>query len=398
MAAFNSNSSASPTSPSAGAKPTVAIIGGGIIGLAIGWRLASAGCAVDIYEKGRAGNGATHAAAGMLAACVEVEPSEEALLPLTRASQELWPEFARDLEAASGMSVGYRGEGTLVVAPNRDDAEQLRFTYDLYRRLGLPIEWLNAAEALRREPMLHPRLAAACYSPADHQVDNRLVAPALIEAFDRAGGRLHENTSVDSIDIDGHTARGLVVDGRRRDADIVVLAAGAWSRGIPGLPVEAKPPVRPVKGQLIALGMDAASPLIRHVVWAPKAYLVPRLDGRLVIGATTEERGFDTTITAGGMLALLDGAWRVLPGIEELPVIEQWVGFRPGSRDDAPILGPSPVDRLVLATGHHRNGILLTPVTADAVSDYILTGRISDTIAGFGLDRFKRKTRESAAS
>ena len=174
-------------------------------------------------------------------------------------------------------------------------------------------------------------------------------------------------------------------------ADTTVLAAGAWSRAIPGLPDLARPPVRPVKGQMAALRMDPDEPLLRHVVWTPSVYLVPRRDGRLVIGATVEERGFNTDLTAGGVMSLIEGAWRTLPGIEELPIDELWVGFRPGSRDDAPILGPSGLDGLVLATGHHRNGILLTPVTADAISDHILTGRTAEVIRPFGLDRFVRK-------
>jgi glycine oxidase len=378
-------------------KPRIILIGGGVIGLAIGWRLAAAGCAVAIFERGPAGRGATWAAAGMLAAGIETEPSEETLLPLTRLSQSLWPGFARELETASGIAVDLRSEGTLSVALTRDDVEQLRFTYELHRRLGLPMEWLTGSQALQREPLLHPRLAAACFSPEDGQVDNRLVASALIEAFRRAGGTLHENAGVDEIDMAAGRVTGVAVQGTRHAADIVVLAAGAWSRGIPGLPVLARPPVRPVKGQMLALAMDPASPLLRHVVWAPKSYMVPRRDGRLIIGATTEERGFDDSMTAGGLLALLDGAWRALPGIEELPIQEMWAGFRPGSRDDAPILGPSGVDGLVLATGHHRNGILLAPVTADAVADYILTGVIPEAIQDFGLDRFRRvEARHSA--
>jgi glycine oxidase len=147
---------------------------------------------------------------------------------------------------------------------------------------------------------------------------------------------------------------------------------------------------------MLALRMDAAMPLVRHVLWTPRVYLVPRSDGRLIVGGTVEERGFDSALTAGGIFALLEGAWRAVPGIEDLPIEEMWVGFRPGSRDDAPILGPSGIDGLVLATGHYRNGILLTPVTAEAVSHYILTSEIAKAIRPFGIDRFAAKVREGA--
>ena len=167
-----------------------------------------------------------------------------------------------------------------------------------------------------------------------------------------------------------------------------VLAAGAWSRGIGGLPPDRRPPVRPVKGQMLSLRMDAAAPLLSHVLWAPGAYLVPRRDGRLIVGGTVEEKGFDDTITAGGMLTLLEAAWRAVPAIEELPIEETWVGHRPGSRDDAPILGRGPLQGLVYATGHHRNGILLAPVTADTVARLVLDDIVEPAIAPFGLERF----------
>ena len=180
----------------------------------------------------------------------------------------------------------------------------------------------------------------------------------------------------------------MLEDGTSVAADIVVLAAGAWSRGVAGVPADGRPPVRPIKGQMLALRMDPRTPLLRHVVWAPGAYLVPRRDGRLIIGATVEERGFDDTVTAGGVLTLLDAAWRAVPALEELPIDEIWVGHRPGSRDDAPILGPGPLDKLFYATGHHRNGILLTPVTADAMARLILDDVVDPAIAPFGLERF----------
>lgn len=367
-----------------------------MIGLAIGWRLASAGCPVEIFERGDAGHGASWAAAGMLAAGIEAEPGEGSLYALNRLSQELWPGFAAELEAASGMPVGYRDEGTLVVALTRDDAAQLRFHYDYQCSLGIPLEWLSGAEARRREPHLHPNLAAAVFSARDHQVDNRQMAVALRRAFLSSGGRLHEHAPVSAIESANGRVNAIRLDDKRHAADIVVLAAGAWSSEIAGLPLNAKPPVRPVKGQMLALRMDAKAPLLRHVLWGPRAYLVPRGDGRLIVGGTTEERGFDASLTAGGIFALLEGAWRALPGIEELAIDEMWVGFRPGSRDDAPMLGPTPVDGLVLATGHHRNGILLTPVTADAVSRFILCGEVDEAIRPFAIDRFAATVKEEA--
>jgi len=376
--------------------PRVAVIGAGVIGLSIGWRLAAAGCAVDIFERGEAGHGASWAAAGMLAAGIEAEPGEDRLYALNRRSQELWPGFAADLEATSGLAVGYRGEGTLVAALTRDDAAQLRFHYEYQRGLGIALEWLSAAEARRREPHLSPHLAAAVFSPRDHQVDNRRVVTALRRAYLSAGGRLHEHAPVDAVETASGRAAALRIGEARHDADVIVLAAGAWSSAISGLPRQAMPPVRPVKGQMLALRMDPGAPLLRHVLWSPKAYLVPREDGRLIIGATSEERGFDPSLTAGGVFALLEGAWRALPGIEELAIDEMWVGFRPGSRDDAPMLGPSPVEGLVLATGHHRNGILLTPVTADAVSRFILRGEVDEVIRPFAIDRFAATAMEGA--
>ena len=366
----------------------MAIVGAGVCGLGIGWRLAEAGCAVTVFERGEAGRGATWAAAGMLAAGVETEPGEERLLDLTRESQRLWPDFAREVEAASGLSVDYRDEGTLVVALNRDDVERLRFNFEFQRGLGLELDWLTGAEARRREPYLRAGTAAAVFSRHDHQVDNRKVAAALKTALLNAGGVLLEHASVTGLDIEGGRVAGVMVGETRHAADIVVLAAGAWSRDIPGLPEAARPPVRPLKGQMLALRMDAKAPILTHVLWAPGVYLVPRKDGRLLIGATTEEKGFDPSLTAGGVFALLEAAWRALPTVEELAIDEMWVGFRPGSRDDAPILGPTPVDGLVLATGHHRNGILLAPVTAAAISHYILKGEVPASIRGFAIGRF----------
>jgi glycine oxidase len=370
------------------ALPRVAIIGAGVSGLGVGWRLAEAGCPVTVFERGAAGRGASWAAAGMLAAGLEAEPGEERLLALNLESQRLWPEFRDRLEAAAGTKIGYRDEGTLSVAFTRDDALRLRFAFEFQQGLGIGVEWLGGFEARRLEPQLRPGLAGAVLSRNDHQVDNRRLVLALKSAFLAAGGRLREQVEVGALDVEAERVRGVIAGGEFHPADAVVLAGGAWSAGLDGLPAVARPPVRPVKGQMLALRADPAQPPLRHVLWAPKGYLVPRDDGRLVVGGTVEERGFDAGLTAGGVLALLEAAWRALPMIEELPIDEFWTGFRPTSRDDAPILGPTPVEGLFVATGHHRNGILLAPLTAHAVSEAVLTGRVPEIIRDFTIDRF----------
>ena len=373
---------------SGGKVPRVVIIGAGVVGLGIGWRL---GCraAVMIFDRGKAGMGSSHAAAGMLAACCEAEPGEEALVALGRESQARWPDFAEELQRVSGIDVDLRREGTLVLALTADDQAEIAHRLEFQRQLGLPLEWLSAAQTRAREPRLAGKIGGALFSPQDHQVDNRKLAQALRIAAEGAGAKILEERPVKEIVVQGGRARGVVLeDGTIIPADIVVLAAGAWSRGIGGLPPDRRPPVRPVKGQMLALRMDAAAPLLSHVVWAPGAYLVPRRDGRLIVGATVEEKGFDNTITAGGMLTLLEAAWRAVPAVEELPIEEIWVGHRPGSRDDAPILGPGPLEGLFYATGHHRNGILLAPVTADAMARLILDNVVDSAIKPFGLERF----------
>jgi glycine oxidase len=370
-------------------KPNVAIIGAGVIGLGIAWRLAMRGVPVAVFDKGACGAGASHAAAGMLAACAEAEPGEEALVTLGRASQARWPAFAAELKQASGVDVGLRPEGTLVVALTSDDQARLNHQLVFQQKLGLPLQWITAAETRRREPHLAGKLAGAVFSPEDTQVDNRKLAAALRIAAEAAGARISEQQAVKTISNDAGRIDGIVLaDGRKVAADVVVLAAGAWSRSIDGLAPELRPPVRPIKGQMLALRMDPAAPLLTHVVWAPGAYLVPRLDGRLLVGATVEEKGYDTSLTAGGILTLLEAAWRVVPAVEELPIDEMWVGHRPGSRDDAPILGTGLIDGLIYATGHHRNGILLTPITADAIAELVLDGAADPAIRPFSIERF----------
>ena len=369
-------------------RPSVAIIGAGVVGLGIAWRLAGR-ATVTVFDRGKAGSGASHAAAGMLAACCEAEPGEEALIALGRESQARWPAFAEELLRVSGIDVELRREGILHLALTADDQAEIAQRLEFQRQLDLPLEWLSAAATRAREPHLAGKIAGALFSPEDHQVDNRKLVQALRGAAEKAGATICEHRPVKEIVVQGGRAKGVLLqDETIAAADIVVLAAGAWSRGIGGLPPDRQPPVRPLKGQVLTLRMDAAAPLISHVVWAPGAYMVPRRDGRLIVGATVEEKGFDETITAGGVLTLLEAAWRAIPAVEELPIEEICVGHRPGSRDDAPILGRGPLEGLFYATGHHRNGILLAPVTADAMAHLILDDVVEPAIKPFGLERF----------
>ncbi len=382
----------------------IVIIGGGICGLGIGWHLARAGRAVCVVERGEANMAATWAAAGMLAPQAEAEHAEEALLPLAMESRAMWADYAADLQQASGIDVDYRTEGTLVVALDRDDREHLEHRFAYFRDLGLGVDWLSGYEARQKEPYLARGITGAIYSPLDHQVDNRRVAVALKAAYLAAGGTLREQTEVDEILVSGGRVTGVRIGDEKIAAEAVVDAAGAWARNVPGMPEAGRPPVRPLKGQMLSVRMATDAPILRHVVWGPgnsivpSIYLAPKSDGRLIVGATVEEMGFDTDLTAGGLFELLRSAWEALPGIYDLPVTESWAGLRPASRDDAPILGPTPVEGLVMATGHHRNGILLAPITARAVGDYLLTGRVADIIRPFLLDRFTAVSADTLAT
>lgn len=378
-------------------RPRTAIIGAGVNGLAIAWRLAQAGCEVDVYDRGVAGGGATWSSAGMLAASAEAEPGEERLVALARETQAMWPGFAEELRAAAGMDPGYRETGLIVAAMNRDEAAKLEFDHNLQRDLGLDTHWLSAAEIRRHEPHLRNGVVGGIHSPGDHQADNRVLAQALLAAARNAGARVHEHTPVQGLDLAQSRARGVWVADDLVPAEAVVVAAGAWTPDLAGLPEAVRPPVRPIKGQMLSLRMDPARPLVHHILWAPAVYMVPRADGRLLIGGTVEERGLNTDMTAGGVYALLEAAWRAVPAIEDLAIDEMWVGFRPGSRDDAPILGDTAVDGLWLATGHHRNGILFAPLTADALSREILSGERIPELAPFRPERFGRDGAAEAA-
>ena len=371
----------------------IIIIGGGVIGLGIGWQLAKAGAAVTIHERGQVGRGASWAAGGMLGPIAEAHIDELDLLKLSNQSLARYPEWVDELESEAEMSIGYRAEGTLIIGIEPDDTYQLRHAYTLYQDLGLNVEWLSGQAAREIEGALSPYVTAAIRCETDHQVDNRLMVQALLYAYQLRGGMLHQHSSVERIVIENGTATGVQTADGFQGADVCILAAGCWSAQISGLPETMIPPVRPVKGQMLALQMREGI-MISNVIRTVKArypmpvYLVPRTDGRLVIGATTEELGFDTDLIVGGIYELLHGAFEAVPAIYKLPLIETWTGLRPGSSDNAPILGKTPVENLIYATGHYRNGILLTPITAYEISTLVRTGEVSEIIAPFHLDRF----------
>jgi glycine oxidase len=366
------------------AQRPVCIVGGGVIGLAIGWELARQGKAVLLLERDRVGRAASWASAGMLAPDAEIQFEEPELYQFSKESLRRWPDYAQALEAASGLSVDLRTEGALMVAPDRDSAEAYRRIYRFAKEQGLKVAWLNGEEALALEPFLAPRLVGAIHAPETYQVDNRRLVKALRIAFEKAGGQIREQTAVVAVEPDARRPAVRTAKGERMEAEVVILAAGAWSGEIEGLGW--KPPLRPVKGQVIVLTMEPPFGL-RYVVRGPDAYLVPKRDGRLIVGATMEEMGFDTRVTAGGLYRLLEGAWELVPGIYDLSVQEILAGLRPGTRDNLPLLGYG-APGIVLATGHYRHGILLTPITAQEIARLVLTGETSDWLTPFSPERF----------
>jgi glycine oxidase len=366
----------------------VAIVGGGVIGLSIAWRLAAAGLKVAVFERDEVGSGASLAATGMLAAATELEPGGADLLALALESQRAWPRFRDELEAQAGLGIDYRAEGTLTVAIGRDEVDRLRFRHELQARHGLATRWLDGAAARALEPALRPSVAAGIFCAEDHQVDPRRLVPALRRAAAARGATICEQLPVLSLDIAGGRVGGVVTSHGRCRASTVVIANGAWAGSGDVLGDAIAVPVRPLKGQALALRATARTGVPAHVVWTEQVHLAPKAGGRLLVGATVEECGFYPAVTAGAVLALLDGARRALPSVEDMEIEAVWTGFRPTSDDDAPILGVTPIAGLVLATGHHRNGILLAPVTAQAIRDLVTAGEMAGAATHFGLARF----------
>jgi glycine oxidase len=360
--------------------PDVLVIGAGVIGLASAWRLAQQGLDVEVVDP-EPGSGASVVAAGMLAPVTEARLGEEALLELAMASWARWPDFAAELTKATERDVGYRADGTVVVALDADDRAALADLADRQRSMGLAVDDLAASELRRLEPALAPPVRRGVRAAGERSVDPPALVDALLQAAVDAGVRLRRRRVTGLLLSGGDTASGVELEGGDRvSAGLVVLAAGTWSGLLDStpagsLPAGVRPPVRPVKGQVVTLRQRPGDTVVHHTVrgyvHGAVVYLVPRDDGRVVCGATVEERGWDATVTAGGAYELLRDVLALFPGLDEAELAGVRAGFRPGTPDDLPVIGHTEVNRLITATGHYRNGILLTPITAEAVAGLV---------------------------
>jgi|HubBroStandDraft_6_1064221.scaffolds.fasta_scaffold15221_2 glycine oxidase len=350
----------------------VVVAGGGVVGLAIAWRAATVGFSVVVVDPG-AGDAASLVAAGMLAPVSESTFGEDALLRLNLLALRRFPAFAAELEQASGQSVGLRQDGTLAVACDLGDLAALGRMTAFRRSAGLDAEDLDSGACRRLEPFLGPGVRGGVRCAGDWSVDNRRYVAALREAMRAAGVRVLRGRVIE-VRATGGRARGVrIADGESGtvDGDAVVVAAGCWSGAIKGLPEALREVVRPVKGQLLRLRAPAGMPpflshTVRATVRGAEVYLVPRTDGEVIVGATSEERGYDRAVTAGAVHDLLRDATSVVPVVSELNLAETCAGLRPGTPDNGPVLGAAGPAGLLIATGHYRNGILLSAATADA--------------------------------
>lgn len=368
----------------------VIVVGAGVIGLSCAWRCAQAGMDVLVLERGEPGAAASGVAAGMLAPVTEASFGERALLELNLEARAQWPAFAAELEELTALPTGYRDSGALVAAADRDDAEELRRLHAFQVELGLDAEWLGPRAARRLEPGLSPRVAGAIHARQDAHVTPLAVVRALAAALAEAGGELRTGTDVAGVETAAGRVTGVVTAaGETLSATTIVIAGGAWSAEAPLADELAAPPLRPVKGQLLELAVRRGHrPPVGLLVRSPRCYLVVRASGDVVLGATQEEQGFDTAVTAEGVHRLLEAAWEVVPEVGELELVCARAGLRPATPDNLPAVGPGEAAGLVWATGHHRNGVLLAPSTGRAVAGLIASGELPASFAAVHPARF----------
>jgi glycine oxidase len=365
-------------------KFDVVIAGGGLIGASIALELARAGLRVGLFDKQQFGQEASWAGAGILSPAPE-SSAMIPLVPLGKASMAIYPEFVRDVERISGQSAGFRAKGTLQALFSRDAREELSTVIALYHGLGLKAEPLSAEDARELEPSLSQELEAAVLRPDEASVDNRALTQAVLEAARQSGVHFFPASGAQAIWRESSRCAGLQLKNEKIEAGWTVIAAGCFSANIEG--VASYAPVRPAKGQMVALRADDLK--IERVLWSEKIYLVPRNDGRILAGATVEYTGFEKGLTAGGLEKILAGAIELSPGLASARVEETWAGLRPDSPDHLPILGPTDLDGLLVATGHFRSGILLTPITARLVREWVTRQRVSVDWDRFSPMRFQ---------
>jgi glycine oxidase len=365
-----------------------AITGGGVIGGAIALELARAGLRVAVFDRQQPGQEASWASAGIISPAPE-SPAMIVTVPLAKASASQYPEFVAQVEEISGRSVGFRAKGTVEALFSHDARAELSTIIALHHGLGLKAEPLRAADARELEPALSEEVEAAVLRPEEASVDNRALTSAILEAAQRSGAEIFSGNGAKAVWREGKRCAGLVLQNEKVEAKWTVIAAGCFSATIEGIAPYA--PVRPAKGQMVALRADDLK--MERVLWSEKIYLVPRNDGRILAGATVEYAGFDKRTTAGGIEKVLSAAINLAPGLADARIEETWAGLRPDSPDHLPILGPADMDGLLLATGHFRSGILLTPITARLVREWITEQRVS-----VDWDRFSPLRFQSAAT
>lgn len=366
-------------------SPDVAIVGGGVMGCALGLRLAQQGVDVVVIERGIPGAEASSAAAGMLAPQTEADRPGP-MLDLGLRSRALYPAFADELLGATGIDIGYVRSGVLALALDEDAAGALRARRAFHEAKGLSIESLAPAELAETEPALAPEIAFGLRFPDEAQVNARALARALSQAAAAAGARFLQGRYVRRVKTDGGRVSGVELDGELVQARTVVIAAGSWSALVEGSGVPTGV-VRPARGQLVAI--ETRPPLFRHILSVHgRGYLVPRRDGTVIAGSTVEMVGFRKEVTVSGLAEILGLARTLVPALGDAPVTQSWSNFRPYTEDHLPVLGPTAIEGLILATGHHRNGILLAPITANALAELIATGRSSVDLSPYSVSRF----------
>jgi glycine oxidase len=363
----------------------VLVAGGGVVGLAVARALARRGVGVTLVERGALGAEASWAAGGMLAPQAEAD-ARDPFFELACAARDAYPALAAELLAETGVDIELDRTGTLYVALNETDEVELARRYEWQRGAGLAVEWLTGAEARAVEPQLAAGVRAALRFPLDGQVENRRLLVALRRAVERQGVRVCERTEVTAVRVAAGRAVGVETAQGFLGAGAVVVACGAWSARVPvegAARTEAfGPPVEPVRGQMLCFA--AAPPVVRHVVYSPRGYLVPRRDGRLLAGSTTERAGFEKAVTAAGLHAITAHALELAPAVGALPLVDAWSGLRPRGAGEWPVVGAAAeVPNLYFATAHYRNGILLAPLTADLLAEQIVTHNTPRALAPF---------------